>query len=88
MFNKNGLVKGGQISKAGISNEGVIGFDVRTGPTGYGIGIYPPGTSIPLHRFENNRMIPTEDISDKTKVRIIAGQSVIDDVKQVFYKTD
>ena len=88
VFNKNGLVKGGQISKAGISNEGVIGFDVRTGPTGYGIGIYPPGISIPFKRFENNRLISAEDKSDKTKIRIIAGQNAPDKSEQVFYKTD
>ena len=88
VFDKNGLVKGGQISKAGISNEGVIGFDVRTGPTGYGIGIYPPGISIPFKRFENNRLISVEDKSDKTKIRIIAGQNAPDKSEQVFYKTD
>lgn len=88
MFNKTGLVKGGQIAQSGMGSDGQIAFSVSSGPTGYGIGLYPPGTSIPLNRFENNRMIPTEDISDKTKVRIIVGQTVIDDVKQVFYKTD
>ena len=88
VFNKNGLVKGGQISKAGISNEGVIGLDVRTGPTGYGIEIYPPGISIPFKRFENNRLISAEDKSDKTKIRIIAGQNAPDRSEQVYYKTD
>lgn len=88
VFNKNGLVKGGQISKAGISNEGVIGLDVRTGPTGYGIEIYPPGISIPFKRFENNRLISAEDKSDKTKIRIIAGQNALTSSEQVFYKTD
>ena len=88
VFNKNGLVKGGQISKTGVSNEGVIGFDVRTGPTGYGINIYPPGISIPFKRFENNRLISVEDKSDKTKIRIIAGQNAPDKSEQVFYKTD
>ena len=88
VFDKNGLVKGGQISKAGISNEGVIGLDVRTGPTGYGIEIYPPGISIPFKRFENNRLISAEDKSDKTKIRIIAGQNASDRSEQVFYKTD
>lgn len=88
VFNKNGLVKGGQISKAGVSNEGVIGFDVRTGATGYGINIYPPGISIPFKRFENNRLISVEDKSDKTKIRIIAGQNAPDKSEQVFYKTD
>ena len=88
VFNKNGLVKGGQISRTGISNEGVIGLDVRTGPTGYGIEIYPPGISIPFKRFENNRLISDEDKSDKTKIRIIAGQSAPTSSEQVFYKTD
>lgn len=76
VFNKNGLVKGGQISKAGISNEGVIGFDVRTGPTGYGIDIYPIGITI--------KWID----SDLSKNRIIAGQNAPNSSKQVFYKTD
>lgn len=88
VFDKNGLVKGGQISKAGISNERVIGLDVRTGPTGYGIEIYPPGISIPFKRFENNRLISAEDKSDKTKIRIIAGQSAPTSSEKVFYKTD
>ena len=88
VFDKNGLVKGGQISKAGISNEGVIGLDVRTGPTGYGIEIYPPGISIPFKRFENNRLISAEDKSDKAKIRIIAGQSAPTSSEKVFYKTD
>ena len=88
VFDKNGLEKGGQISKAGISNEGVIGLDVRTGPTGYGIEIYPPGISIPFKRFENNRLISAEDKSDKTKIRIIAGQSAPTSSENVFYKTD
>ena len=88
VFNKNGLVKGGQISKAGVSNEGVIGFDVRTGPTGSGIGIYPSGIRIPFKRFENNRLISAEDKSDKTKIRIIAGQNAPDKPEQVFYKAD
>lgn len=88
VFDKNGLVKGGQISKAEISNEGVIGLDVRTGPTGYGIEIYPPGISIPFKRFENNRLISAEDKSDKTKIRIIAGQSAPTSSEKVFYKTD
>ena len=88
VFNKNGLVKGGQISKTGVSNEGVIGFDVRTGPTGYGINIYPPGISIPFKRFENNRLISAEDKSDKTNIRIIAGQNAPYKSEQVFYKTD
>lgn len=76
VFNKNGLTKGGQISKAGVSNEGVIGFDVRTGPTGYGIDIYPIGITI--------KWID----SDLSKNRIIAGQNAPDKSEQVFYKTD
>ena len=88
MFNKTGLVKGGQINRGGVSTDGVIGFDVRTGPTGYGIDIYPPGISIPFKRFENNRLISAEDKSDKTKIRIIAGQNAPNSSEQVFYKID
>lgn len=76
VFNKNGLTKGGQISKAGISNEGVIGCDVRTGPTGYGIDIYPIGITI--------KWVD----SDLSKNRIIAGQNPPNSSEQVFYKTD
>ena len=76
VFNKNGLTKGGQISKAGVSNEGVIGFDVRTGPTGYGIDIYPIGITI--------KWVD----SDLSKNRIIAGQSAPNSSEQVFYKID
>lgn len=76
VFNKNGLTKGGQISKAGVSNEGVIGFDVRTGPTGYGIDIYPIGITI--------KWVD----SDLSKNRIIAGQNPPNSSEQVFYKTD
>lgn len=76
VFNKNGLVKGGQISKAGVSNEGVIGFDVRTGPTGYGIDIYLIGITI--------KWVD----SDLSKNRIIAGHTPPNSSEQVFYKTD
>ena len=76
VFNKNGLVKGGQIHKAGISNEGIIGFDVRTGPTGHGIDIYPVGITI--------KWVD----SDLSKNRIIAGQTPPNSSEQVFYKID
>ena len=76
VFNKNGLVKGGQIHKAGISNEGIIGFDVRTGPTGHGIDIYPIGITI--------KWVD----SDLSKNRIIAGQTAPNSSEQVFYKID
>lgn len=76
MFNKNGLVKGGQINRGGISTDGVIGFDVRTGPTGYGIDVYPIGITI--------KWVD----SDLSKNRIVAGQSAPNSSEQVFYKTD
>lgn len=76
VFNKTGLVKGGQINRGGISTDGVIGFDVRSGPTGYGIDIYPIGITI--------KWID----SDLSKNRIIAGQNAPDKSEQVFYKTD
>lgn len=76
VFNKNGLVKGGQINRGGISTDGVIGFDVRTGPTGYGMGIYPIGITI--------KWVD----SDLSKNRITAGQVPPSSSEQVFYKTD
>lgn len=76
MFNKTGLVKGGQINRRGISTDGVIGFDVRTGPTGYGIDIYPIDITIEWAD------------SDLSKNRIIAGQSAPNSSEQVFYKID
>ena len=76
VFNKNGLVKGGQIRKAGISNEGIIGFDVSTGSTGHGIDIYPIGITI--------KWVD----SDLSKNRIIAGQTPPNSSEQVFYKID
>ena len=76
VFNKNGLVKGGQIYKAGVSNGGIIGFDVRTGPTGHGISIYPIGVTI--------KWVD----SDLSQNRIIAGQTAPNSSKQVFYKID
>ena len=76
VFNKNGLVKGGQINRGGISTDGVIGFDVRTGPTGYGMGIYPIGITI--------KWVD----SDLSKNRITAGQVPPSSSEQVFYKID
>ena len=76
VFSKNGLVERGQIRKTDISNEGIISFDVRTGPTGYGISIYPIGITI--------KWVD----SDLSKNRIIAGQNAPNLSEQVFYKTD
>lgn len=76
MFNKTGLVKGGQINRGGVSTDEVIGFDVRTGPTGYGIDIYLIGITI--------KWVD----SDLSKNRIIAGHTPPNSSEQVFYKTD
>ena len=61
VFNKNGLTKGGQIYKSGIGSDGQIGFSVSTGPTGYGMSVYPIGVTI--------KWVD----SDLSKNRIIAG---------------
>lgn len=76
VFNNNGLVKGGQIYKSGIGSDGQIGFSVSTGPTGYGMSVYPIGITI--------KWVD----SDLSKNRIIAGQTAPNSSKQVFYKID
>ena len=76
VFNKNGLVKGGQIYKSGIGSDGQIGFSVSTGPTGYGMSVYPIGVTI--------KWVD----SDLSKNRIIAGQTAPNSSEQVFYKID
>ena len=76
VFNKNGLVKGGQIYKSGIGSDGQIGFSVSTGPTGYGMSVYPIGITI--------KWVD----SDLSKNRIIAGQTAPNSSEQVFYKID
>lgn len=88
VFNKNGLVKGGQIAQSGMGSDGHIGFSVSSGPIGAAMGIYPPGTSIPMKRFENNQMVSIEDPTDKSKTRIIITQTYPSDEKAVYYKTD
>ena len=88
VFNKNGLIKGGQIAQSGMGSDGHIGFSVSSGPIGAAMGIYPPGTSIPMKRFENNQMVSIEDPTDKSKTRIIIVQQSPSDGKGVFYKID
>ena len=53
-----------------------IDFSVSSGPTGYGMSVYPIGITI--------KWID----SDLSKNRIIAGQNAPDKSEQVFYKTD
>ena len=88
VFNKNGLVKGGQIAQSGMGSDGHIGFSISSGPIGAAMGIYPPGTSIPMKRFENNQMVSIEDPTDKSKTRIIITQTHPSDEKAVYYKID
>ena len=76
VFNKNGLIKGGQIHKSGIGSDGHIDFSVSTGPTGYGMSVYPIGITI--------KWVD----SDLSKNRIIAGQNAPNRSEQVFYKID
>jgi len=75
-FDKNGLVDSGNIEKVSIGNDGTIEFSIRAGFTGYGMSIYPAGTTI------------TWVDSDLSKNRLIAGQVAPSSSKEVFYKVD
>lgn len=75
-FDKNGLVNSGKIEKVGIGNNGSINFSIQAGSTGYGMSIYPAGTTI------------TWVDSDLSKNRLIAGQVAPSSSKEVFYKVD
>ena len=75
-FDKNGLVNRGNIEKVSIGNHGTIEFSIRSGISGYGMSIYPAGTTI------------TWVDSDLSKNRIIAGQAAPTSSEQVFYKVD
>ena len=75
-FDKNGLVNSGNIEKVSMGNHGTIEFSIRSGFTGYGMSIYPAGTTI------------TWVDSDLSKNRLIAGQAAPTSSEQVFYKVD
>ena len=75
-FDKNGLVNSGNIEKASIGNDGSINFSVRTGNTGFGMIIYPAGTTM--------KWVD----SDPSKNRLIAGQAAPTNPEEVFYKVD
>ena len=75
-FDKNGLVNSGNIEKASIGNDGSINFSVRTGNTGFGMIIYPAGTTM--------KWVD----SDPSKNRLIAGQAAPTSSEQVFYRVD
>ena len=75
-FDKNGLVNRGNIEKVSIGNHGTIEFSIRSGISGYGMSIYPAGTTI------------TWVDSDLSKNRLIAGQAAPTSSEQVFYKVD
>lgn len=75
-FDKNGLVNSGNIDKVSLGNDGSINFSVRSGNTGFGMSVYPAGTTM--------KWVD----SDSSKNRLIAGQSVPTNSEQVFYKVD
>ena len=75
-FDKNGLVNSGNIEKVSLGNDGSINFSVRSGNTGFGMSVYPAGTTM--------KWVD----SDSSKNRLIAGQSVPTSSEQVFYKVD
>ena len=75
-FDKNGLVNSGNIEKVSMGNDGSINFSVRSGATGFGMSIYPAGTTM--------KWVD----SDPSKNRLIAGQAAPTSSEQVFYKVD
>ena len=75
-FDKNGLVNSDNIEKVSLGNDGSINFSVRSGNTGFGMSVYPAGTTM--------KWVD----SDSSKNRLIAGQSVPTNSEQVFYKVD
>ena len=87
-FDNNGLTSGTKIEGIYLSNENTLHLSLRGEGAGASMGIYPPGTSIPMKRFENNQMVSIEDPTDKSKTRIIITQTHPSDEKAVYYKTD
>ena len=87
-FDKNGLTNGTKMEGIYLSNENTLHLSLRGEVAGASMGIYPPGTSIPMKRFENNKMVSIEDPTDKSKTRIIIVQQSPSDGKGVFYKID
>ena len=75
-FDKNGLVNSGNIEKVSLGNDGSINFSVRSGNTGFGMSVYPAGTTM--------KWVD----SDSSKNRLIAGQAAPTSSEQVFYKVD
>ena len=75
-FDKNGLVNSGNIEKVSIGNDGSINFSIRAGFSGYGMSVYPAGTTM--------KWVD----SDSSKNRLIAGQAAPTSSEQVFYKVD
>ena len=75
-FDKNGLVNSGNIEKVSLGNDGSINFSVRSGNTGFGMSVYPAGTTM--------KWVD----SDPSKNRLIAGQAAPTSSEQVFYRVD
>ena len=75
-FDKNGLVNSGNIEKVSLGNDGCINFSVRSGNTGFGMSVYPAGTTM--------KWVD----SDSSKNRLIAGHAAPTSSEQVFYKVD
>lgn len=87
-FDNKGLTSGTKIEGIYLSNENTLHLSLRGEVAGASMGIYPPGTSIPMKRFENNQMVSIEDPTDKSKTRIIITQTHPSDEKAVYYKID
>lgn len=87
-FDNNGLTGGTKIERIYLSNENTLHLSIYGKVAGASMGIYPPGTSIPMKRLENNQMVSIEDPTDKSKTRIIITQTHPSDEKAVYYKID
>ena len=87
-FDNNGLTSGTKIERIYLSNENTLHLSLYGEVAGASMGIYPPGTSIPMKRFENNQMASIEDPTDKSKTRITITQTYPSDEKNVYYKID
>ncbi len=87
-FDNNGLTGGTKIARIYLSNENTLHLSIHGKVGGASMGIYPPGTSIPMKRLENNQMVSIEDPTDKSKTRITITQTHPSDEKAVYYKID
>ena len=65
-----------------MRSDGHIDFSVSSGPIGVAMGIYPPGTSIPMKRFENTQLIKVKlELSLLKHIHLMKKLSTIKQIK-------